>query len=187
MGWIEKIINFVVTYFDSFITGGITIIGFIVTYCLTRKNFRDEVIKNKLAITNDIIKDLPYKICGMMNKTEGKSRKIKLSPEEFNDILSNILAYGSKDAISIAIHMQQLAYSMASNPGVEDKERTYEQLATYALLITQIKYDLTSEIISPESWFYLKVTDYKTMQPQIIAAINKIVKELDLNKEFIVK
>ena len=179
---LENIFKFLISHFDSIITGGITIIGFIVTYLLTRRNFRDEIIKSKREITSDIIRDLPYKICQLLNKAS--SGKGQISVKEFEDILSNVLSYGSKDAISIAIHMQQIAYS---NKEEQSKEKSYEQLAAYSLLITQIKYDLTSEIISPESWFQLKINDYEKMRACITSKINIIVDELSLNHDFRVK
>ena len=59
-------------------------------------------------------------------------------------------------------------------------------LAAYSLLITQLKYDLTSEIISPESWFQLRMNDYEKIQPQMQKSINDLIKELDLNHAFTV-
>ena len=97
--------------------------------------------------------------------------------------MSKIIAYGSKDAVSLAIHMQRIAY--ISNTRKQTKEEQWEMLATYSLLITQFKYDLTSEVISPESWFQLKINDYdEKMKKQMIVIINKVVDELKLNKDF---
>ena len=50
-----------------------------------------------------------------------------------------------------------------------------------------MKYDLTDEIVSPEFYFRLKINDYDNMKIQIIDIINKIIEELKLNKEFIIK
>ena len=80
--------------------------------------------------------------------------------------------------------MQQLAFS---NRDGQDEQKKWEALVAYALLITQIKYDLTSEVISPESWFKMKITDYETLRPVAIKMINELVDSLNLNKEFMVK
>lgn len=188
------LIKFIIDNFNTFVT----IAGFIVTYFLTKKNFKDEIIKNKISVNVENVKELPYRICKIMDRSimmlnidkeniEEKEKKTKKEKsqeslnEEFVDILSNVLCYGSKDAVDISIKMQTLAYSMNYN---RDKKISYDALAVYSLLITQIKYDLTSEIISPESWFKLRLTDYSKTRPQIVSSINRIVDELNLNKKF---
>ena len=105
--------------------------------------------------------------------------------EKYKELMSKIIAYGSKDAIAIAIHMQKLAY--ISNKREQTKEEQWELLASYSLLITQFKYDLSSEIISPESWFQLKITDYEENMQQMKSIINKIINKLSLNKGFLVE
>ena len=60
----------------------------------------------------------------------------------------------------------------------------WKALAAYSLLITQLKYDLTAEVISPESWFMLRITDYEKKQEEIKSEINNIVDNLRLNKLF---
>ena len=173
--------HFFLNHFDTILMVFITILGFIITYFMTRKNFRDEVKKGKITLNAEAIKSLPYEICQMMNRMLPKGKQKLLSVDEYSEILSKVLSYGSKDTVAIAIHMQQLSYSNADGTNAETG---WEMISSYSLLITQIKYDLTSEIISPESWFYLKISDYKKLQPQIKATINKVVNQLRLNKEF---
>lgn len=187
-------IEFIEFIKDNFVT----VLGFIVTYLLTKKNFKDEIIKNKISVNVEIVRMLPYRICKIIDsyimilnidkenieEEEKKTKKEKYQEDlnkEFVDILSNVLCYGSKDAIDIAIKMQTLSYSMNYS---KDKKIDYDLLVVYSLLITQIKYDLTSEIISPESWFKLRLTNYSKTRPQIVSSINKIVDELNLNKKF---
>lgn len=170
------LIKFIIDNFNTFVT----IAGFIVTYILTKKNFKDEIIKNKISVNVENVRELPYRICKIMDcyimilnidkenieEEEKKTKKEKYQEglnEEFVDILSNVLCYGSKDAIDIAIKMQTLSYSMNYS---KDEKIGYDLLAVYSLLITQIKYDLTSEIISPESWFKLRLTDYSKLDPK---------------------
>ena len=78
--------------------------------------------------------------------------------------------------------MQQLSYSLTNVPN----EERFSILAAYALLITQLKYDLTSQVISPESWFQLRMTDYPKLQPKMKEDINNIVYELGLSESFAV-
>lgn len=170
--------TFIENHLDTIITIITTIVGFIITFRLTKKSFKDEVIKNKIAIGADAMKEIPFDLCQMMNRMTGKGTSKPFSAEEYAELLSKILSYGSKDAVSIAVHMQRLAFK-----GI-DGDKRWEILGTYALLITQIKYDLTSEIISPESWFNMKITDYKTIRSEVIKYINQLVESLNLNKEF---
>lgn len=155
-----------------------SLIAYLSTYLITMKKFKNEIIKDKLSKTGEAIKKLPYEICQIMNQINSGET---MSREKVSEILSNVLCYGSKDAVAIAVKMQMLIYSMNHS---EDKQIGYDALASYSLLITQIKYDLTSEIISPESLFQLKLTDYSDTRPQIVSSINKIVDELNLNKKF---
>lgn len=171
--------DFLKLHFDTMITVLITVLGFIITYFMTKRNFEDEITKYKITHTAEAIQSLPYDICQMM---DSMIRNKKGLLEEYGKILSRVLAYGSKDAVSIAICMQQLSYTLNDRP---DDER-FSVLAAYALLITQLKYDLTSEIISPESWFQLRMTDYSKMQSYMKSTINDLVLELDLNTSFLV-
>ena len=144
--------DFLKLHFDAIITVLVTVIGFIITYFMTKKNFTDEVKKEKITHTAEAIQSLPYDICQMMDSTIKKKDFSKEQVEQYGKMLSKVLAYGSKDAVNIAIRMQQLAYTLNDRPANE----RHSVLAAYALLITQLKYDLTSEIISPESWFQLR-------------------------------
>lgn len=60
-------------------------------------------------------------------------------------------------------------------------------LVLFSLLITQLKYEISDEIISPESWFKLKINDYDTVREKMIDKINHVVKTFELNKKFMVK
>ncbi len=174
--------NFIVNHFDSIITVFITVLGFVITYFMTQKNLKDEIRKNKLALAAQETQSLPYDICQLMDvmlkdDTNNPDTIIKV----YGAILSKVLAYGSKDAVKIAIKMQQLSYTLSNEPEATDR---FVILAAYALLITQLKYDLTSEIISPESWFQLRMKDYNKLQSVMKSYINKIVIELGLSSSF---
>ena len=176
----------------------VTVLGFIVTYLLTKKNFKDEIIKNKISVNVEIVRMLPYRICKIMDcfimmlnidkenieekeKKEKKEEFQEILNKEFIDIIANVLCYGSKNAVAIAVRMQEVGYD------VQNCKPNKEIIVLYVILIVQIKYDLTSEIISPESWFRLKLNDYLSERTQCVELINKFIDELDLNKKFKVK
>ena len=104
--------------------------------------------------------------------------------DNYEKILSKIIAYGSADAVKLAIVVQECAYEkerQSSQAGVDDGTRP---LAAYALLITQLKFDLTSEVIPATSWFRIKIKDYEKIQNKTENAINALVDELGLNSKF---
>ena len=170
-------------HFDTLITVIVTILGFIITYLMTKKNFKNEITKSKIAITADMMKDLPLELCELMDQLLALEETQTIPTNHITTILAKILAYGSKDAVAIAAYMQQLVYS---NSDRKDQDKDWASISCYALLITQIKYDLTSEVISPDSWFKLKTTDYYEKKDVINKCINSIVLELALNPMFIV-
>lgn len=173
--------SFLLDHFDAIITVAITIIGFVITYLMTKKNFSDEIMKNKINRATEAIKSLPYDICQLMDKMiKDQSAKQDVLLKEYGEILSKVLAYGSGDAVRIATKMQQMSYQAAG----KSTEERLPMLATYSLLITQLKFDLTSEIISPESWFELRMNDYPKIKGIMVNAINELVDELNLNYRF---
>lgn len=56
--------------------------------------------------------------------------------------------------------------------------------AYLGLLISQIKFDITGEIMSPESWLIIKITDYSKIQNNIAKTINALVDKNKLDKRF---
>lgn len=176
-------IEFIKAHADTLITVTVTIIGFIVTYLMTQKSLRDEILQSKVMSNADNIRSLPYDICQMMNRMTGKGSNQSFSVNEYAELLSKVLAYGSKDAITIAVHLQEMAYA---NAETENTHSPQEMMACYSLLITQIKFDLTAEIISPECWFKLKIKDYSVMKKAIVMYNNYLVRELDLRRDFLI-
>ena len=165
----------------------VTIIGFIVTYFLNKRNFKEEVNKAKVDATLEKISDLPYKILTLMdtmlqkNKTKGNEQaNLRLIQE----IMSLTFAYGSKDAITIVSSMQETNYLLAKEPDKVDKNK---MIAYYILLACQVKYDLTGIKINPEYWYRMRMTDYKAMKENLDNATNKIVDELQLEDFLLVK
>ncbi len=60
-------------------------------------------------------------------------------------------------------------------------------MASYVLLATQIKYDVTEISVSPELWFQMRLTDYEVNKVEFKNANNKLIDELKLKKEFKIK
>lgn len=63
----------------------------------------------------------------------------------------------------------------------------YELIAMYILLATQIKYDVTGIIVSPEKWYEMRMNDYEINREKMRLANNNVVKMFELNKRFYIK
>lgn len=171
------------------LTSIISIIGFVLTNKNMSKNLKNELKKEKTTLHIQKMSEMPYDILSLMDKMTKNSSSSSSSGEvleefleEFGKIMNTVCAYGSKDAIKIASIMQSENYRMA-NEKKENKNK-YRILCFYSLLVTQIKYDVTNIVNSPELWFKLKINDYYKMRDKMIEENNKIVDELDLNEEF---
>lgn len=177
----QGILEFVKQHFDTIITVSITIIGFIVTYFMNKKSVQDELKKDKVMHTTELMETLPYDVCQFMNELlHNKSRTItKQSIDAHEKILSKIIAYGSVDAVKLAIVVQECAYEkerQSSQAGVDDGTRP---LAAYALLITQLKFDLTSEVIPATSWFRIKIKDYEKYELKLKLQLTHLLMNWD--------
>lgn len=93
--------------------------------------------------------------------------------------MKKIYAYGSKDSICIISKMQEENYQQ-----LYIESNKLRPMCFYILLVTQIKFDVTGDAVSPELWYKMKITDYGNNKTIIKNENNKIVKQLNLNKKF---
>ena len=84
-----------------------------------------------------------------------------------------VVAYGSKDAVVIAASFQENNYAGAPD--------NFRNLAYYAILAAQLKYDIIGEIIAPELFFKFYLNDYAKNEAGIKNAIDELVEELKLS------
>ncbi len=159
------------------ITAIITVVGFIVTYFLNKRNFKEEVNRQKVNIHLDKIADLPFKIQSLLDTILEKKGNAPTLLPLFRELMQSIFAYGTKEAISLVTNLQELNYLVASNPESMDKQKV---IAYYILLLCQVKYDLTGIEINPEYWYRMRLTDYAKTKSSLNGATNEIVKKLDL-------
>ncbi len=165
----------------------ISIIGFVITIFTLKKNFQNELMKQKATVQLDKMAEMPYEVLDLMDKMIN-SGKMALSQEAQKDlaqkmsaIFSSIYAYGSSQAIHILAAMQNENYKIAVHP---ENKNSYRVMAFYVLLTAQIRFDITGEIVSPEEWFKMRLNDFDQNRNQIMLANNCLVDELGLNKEF---
>lgn len=152
----------------------ISLISFAVSYRSIRYTYKNDIKKLKAEKVYDKIEDLPYEILEIMHNVV-KYPNSKATVESLSKFMYKIIAYGSPEAVKIACFAQQTAYN---------QEDPYKLVASYSILVSQLKYDLSGQIIPPDSYFQIKMTDYKSVKIKITKYINSIVKDLNLKKEF---
>ncbi len=172
----EKFIAFLTENFGALISGIVTIIGFIVTYIMTKKNLKDEVHKIKQNISIELMQKIPFEILeyfDSLKKANSDELLLKLQ-----SIMSQVYAYGSVNAIKTLVAFQTINYH------IKEMENKTDILILLSILVSQIKYDITGEIIDPTNWLKIKIRDYKeTLEPSISANVNFLIDKYELNKK----
>ena len=158
----------------------ITIIGFIVTYNMNVKNYKEELHNSKTTLNIEKLQSIILDVSNLMNNLNN------INVENYKTLVSNILSYGSIDSIKILTYWQTSIYVFNKEEKTEQlkKEQTIFLLSIYSLLITQIKYDLTGEIIPPLSYAKIKLTDFDNLANELYIKNNEIVDNLELNQNF---
>ena len=167
---------------DSIITIIITIIGFWVTIFVNNKNLRNEILKLKLTSQIEQSKDLAFKLCDLMQKlNKGQCPDDLL--DTYADIMNKVLAYGSENALKIAVWSQQSCFQTQKNGN------SYLPLVALSLLISQLRYDSIGITIPADTWFKMRITDYYSsgLNKEVSKIIHSVVAELNLNKGFLPK
>ncbi|MBQ6486615.1 hypothetical protein IJI76_02755 [Candidatus Saccharibacteria bacterium] len=158
----------------------VVLVGYVVTFLSARYSFRKELKKIQRQKILEKMEDTPYTLtCILDNVLDAKGGNIERCANDINNIGNKILSYGSRDAIKI---YKSLQVSMRDNP-----KDVFNTMAHLSLLICQLRYDLTSEIISPLDWFSIKIRNIsKAQEREIKSDINQIISGLRLKRKFIV-
>ena len=169
----EELLGVIIT---SGVTSIISVIGFIVTYKSMKRNFKEELEKEKTSIHIEKMSSIPYEILKLMDnimQTGGKGDLLN----DFTSLMDTIYAYGSKEAIKIAATMQKENYTLRNTV-------SFNKYRAISLLATQIKSDVTGIRVSPELWLEMKITDYANNKEEFKKVNNDIVRELKLGSSF---
>lgn len=164
---------------SAIITSFITIIGFIVTYNLSKRNYKEELNNSKKTLNIEKLQDIIIDLCWLMENAS----KTSVTTEKYQSLMYNILSYGSTEAIKIITNLQTSLYKNESEHMSQD-ELTVFILTSYSLLVAQIKYDLTGEIIPPLSYARLKFKTFDTFSNKLYIKNNELVDKLCLNENF---
>lgn len=162
----------------------ISIIGFIATNRSVKRDFKNESLKQRNEIALNKMATMPMRILellGTINETGGQNEELA---KEFDGFMNEVYAYGSENAIALISKIQK--DNMFFGDNVADRN-SYELIAMYILLATQIKYDVTGIIVSPEKWYEMRMNDYEINREKMRLANNNVVKMFELNKRFYIK
>lgn len=82
----------------------ITIIGFIVTYNMNVKNYKEELHNSKTTLNIEKLQSIILDVSNLMNNLNN------INVENYKTLVSNILSYGSIDSIKILTYWQTSIY-----------------------------------------------------------------------------
>ena len=179
--------NYTVILLSACIPAVVTIIGFVVTYFLNKRNFEEEVSKQKTNIQLSNISDLPHQIQLFLDDMRKGKKVNQETVSKLKSLTSIIFAYGSKEAIMLETRIQELNYALAETPKNDDTSKSQELTACFILLLCQVKWDLTGIEITPEFWYRMHISDYNKRKESFISANNEIVKSLDLRSFLLIE
>ncbi len=168
--------NIILELVKVFIPALITIIGFIVTYFLTRSSIRKEIENKKTNIHLNELSKVPLETLQLLDFILNNKNDNSLI-NRMQDLMAKIFAYGTKDAINIISSMQEYNYGMVDN---KSEVSNHKAIAYYIILACQVKYDLTGIEINPEQWYKMRLTDYMALKSELAKVTNEIVEELKL-------
>lgn len=163
----------------SVLTSIITIIGFIVTDKINKRTSKEDLNNKKQTLNIEKLQKIIIDLCWLLENAS----KTSISTEKYKSLMYNILSYGSTDAIKIITNLQTTLYKNEKNQVTENDSIIFI-LTSYSLLVTQIKYDLTGEIIPPLSYAKLKFKAFDDISNNLYIKNNELVDKLCLNESF---
>ena len=179
----ESILSALIT---TSIPAFISVIGFVITIISVKRNFKNELSKLRSNIALEKMSEMPYQVLTLLDnigKNKGNNVSERADNDDavlktYGDMINTVFSYGSKDAIEIVTLLQKESY-------IKGNTKNYiRTMATYVLLAMQIKFDVTGILISPGTYFSMKLNDYSTCKNRIKDETNKIINQLHLNKKF---
>ncbi|MCF2643505.1 hypothetical protein I6E50_14005 [Roseburia hominis] len=174
---------------DIIIPSAISIIGFVITF---RKMKKEYLYQQKLKYSEkcmEIVEKLPLLILEYLDILKkfgyGYLSVVDKMQEKANEIRNMIIPYASKDAMKIWEYICQTVAETTENMDNTSKIGGEKIIAPVAILLMQVKFDLTGIEASPQIWYVGEYTTKKALEngnfyQESIEENNKIVKELGL-------
>ena len=180
----------------------VSIVGFLVTYFMSRKNLKDGLALTEKEFQNELLKQhsdkrlelmasAPYDALVLMQDMidSGKNKKHSFPDtkllEKQNNLYFKVYAYGSPSSLHILSSMQSENYQANMNSIVS--VNAHRLICYYVLLASQLRMDVTGETVNPEEWFKMKFSDYHKTKSLFADANNQLVTELNPSKDFFIR
>ena len=180
----------------------VSIVGFLVTYFMSRKNLKDGLALTEKEFQNELLKQrsdkrlelmasAPYDALVLMQDMidSGKNKKHSFPDtkllEKQNNLYFKVYAYGSPSSLHILSSMQSKNYQANMNSIVS--VNAHRLICYYVLLASQLRMDVTGETVNPEEWFKMKFSDYHKTKSLFADANNQLVTELNPSKDFFIR
>lgn len=177
---IKLISDGTVDLYSIIIPSVITIVGFIINIYITKTSIKKEILKSQkdLMIKKNI--EVMEFFINIIVLKDSKDADIN----SFRNIINLIYSYGSNDLIRLFGEYQQFNYS--ENKGTNEFVKMF---AFYTLILSQIKYDLTGEVVKPDSILKIRLKDFYSNEKLngFNTEINLIVEKMHLNRKFKLK
>lgn len=166
------------------IPAAVTIVGLRMNNNSIKKNFQNELEKQKKQINLEKIAELPKDVLDFYDVImRNNEREIT---REIQKLYGKILAYGYTDAINIVASLQSRLYANNKN-GEQNNEEGIKSLTYLILLFVQVKKDLTGVLINPEKLYQIKINDYDENVERIRCYSNEVVEKLELDRNFLIQ
>lgn len=160
------------------ITALVTIIGFIITYHASKRNFRQELTKQKFNVQLSKLVDTPRALHSILHEmTKGK---FTIDDRDGLDaIVGDVFAYGSRDAIALLTKMME---NLRNNEYREECQTKWENevMSNLVLLLCQVKYDLTGVELNVYQWIRSNMADDEDRKNELYATSIEIAKQLGI-------
>lgn len=161
----------------------ISLVGVGLNIFMINKSVKNAIVTKQKDLNLQKLVEVPYLLLDLYEKMltlQGKALEDELKPQ-LQKIYSLILAYGGNKSTLIAGEMQQFFYNIN---GETDKR---DSLVYVAILLYQVKYEITNIEGNPDDWYKLKLTDWKISKSIIAERHNELVNKLNLDKFLLIK
>lgn len=153
----------------------ISLIGIVINYLVTKGTVKREINKYQKTIIIDKSSEIMSKAFNLFNiKTS------EMTTEKYIELQKEIYCYSSKKATELFSIVMEESYKLPDTD-------TRRMFAALTLFMAQMKFDISGEIISPDTILKIRIKDYDSnieFKRDINSKINQLILELNLNKKF---
>ena len=157
----------------------VTAIGLFVTYRRTRRDMEATLAAQKEQRTLEIAGDLPARVADLMDDALAKTMDVR----EMNRLLTDVYVYGSPEAVRLVVAFQRHNYALAAQKEPAASAGR-EAMAILALLIAQLKLDMTGKAVPAAAWAEMKLRDYDDVGGDLSARVERIARQHGLDPRF---